>query len=60
VGTDLEVATDTGKVLQVYWTLLELRNIPTPLTDEVVMMVVGKLVARATAEIQPPHEPKAR
>src|SRR5215203_5536648 len=58
VGADLEIATGRGKALQVYRTLLELRNISTPFTDEVVMMVLGELVARATAEIQPPHEPQ--
>ena len=60
VGTDLEAGVDRRKVLQVYGTVFELGNIPAPFTDEVMMMVLGELVARAAAEIQPPHEPQAQ
>ena len=60
VGTDLEVATDTGKALQIQRTLLELRDAPAVLTDKVVVMVLGQLVARTATKVQPANEPQLR
>src|SRR5215211_3091320 len=58
VGSDLEV-----HVLQqtrIDRAFLELGDAAAGLADQVVMMVLGQLVARTVPEIQPPHHPDAR
>src|SRR5215203_762303 len=58
VGTDLEVGADAGQILQVHRTPLELGDAPTTLTDEVVVVILGQLVARTVSKVEPAHEPK--
>ena len=60
MGTDLEAATYLGKTLQVQWAWVELGHGPTLLADEVMVMILGQLVARPAPEIQPSDESKLR
>lgn len=46
--------------MKIQWTLLELGYGPTFLADEMMMMVIGQLVARAVAEVEPADEPELR
>src|SRR5215211_815812 len=58
VGSDLEVY--VSQETRVDRAFLELGDAAAGLTDQVVVMVFGQLVARAVPEIQPPHHPDAR
>ena len=58
MGTDLEASTGPWKVLQVHRAPLELRDVPTILTDKVVVVILGQLVARTVTKVEPAYEPK--
>src|SRR5918997_1409581 len=58
VGADFEVQAIQASGIE--GALLELGDGAARLTDQVVMMVLGQLVARAISEVQPPHRPDLR
>src|SRR5215203_2132522 len=60
VGADPEIPTGTRNPAQVQRALLELRDLPAPLADEVVVMILRELVARTSPKIQPPYQPQPR
>src|SRR5918998_348312 len=60
VGVDPKITRGDGKPAQVQRALLELRDLPAPLADEVMVMVLRELVARTSAQIQPPHQSQPR
>ncbi len=60
VGADLEIAADLGQPSKIQRTLLELRHAAAILADEVVVVVLGQLVARAVAEVEPAHQSQLR
>jgi len=58
VGAHLEV--HASQAPEVEGTFLELGDVAAGLTDKVMVMVLGQLVTRAVAKIQPPHRPDLR
>jgi hypothetical protein len=58
VSPYLETPTYFGHPLQIQGTLLELGYGPTVLADEMMVMVIGQLVARTVPEVEPADEPK--
>src|SRR5919107_1776712 len=55
VGAHLEVLEPQAPEVQ--GALLELGDVAARLADQVVVMVLRKLVARSIPEVQPPHRP---
>jgi hypothetical protein len=60
MGANLETAADLGQQPEIQRTLLELGHAAAVLADEVVVVVLGQLVARAAAEVEPAYQPQLR
>jgi hypothetical protein len=57
MGANFEVAANLGQQSEIQRALLELGHAAAVLADEVMVVVLGQLVAWAIAEIEPAHQP---
>ena len=60
MGANFEVAANLGQQSEIQRALLELGHAAAVLADEVMVVVLGQLVAWAIAEIEPAHQPQLR